>query len=117
MKAKQREVLPMFDSGMPHRPVIRTSVLAWEAHGGFTGRKKATFALLRHVHEAPTSGELAHYRRLSGLLPEHEDPTATLLMIRRGLSDLLACGAVEHGPSRPCKVTGETCVTWRIVTR
>ncbi len=117
MKAKQREVLPMFDSGMPHRPVIRTSVLAWEAHGGFTGRKKAVMDTLNIYSEsglAPTSGEMAagHYSTFGP-----RDWTACLLFVRRGLSDLLACGAVEHGPSRLCGTTNEHCVTWRIVTR
>ncbi len=113
MKAKQREVLPMFDSGMPHRPVVRTSVLAWEAHGGFTGRKKLVFDVLREYLSPPTSAELATR------LPDRagRDDTAILLLARRGLSDLLAVGAVMHGPERRCVITGEMCKTWLVPTR
>lgn len=121
MKAKQREVLPgMFSEAQAHRPVVRTSVLAYQAHGGFKGRKKAIFnellSLPPWTEAPPTSAELAQFMHWElGDVPL--EWTARLLFVRRGLSDLLACGAVEHGPSRPCKVTGETCVTWRPVAR
>ena len=59
----------------------------------------------------PTSAELAAW--LSGGHPD----TDTILFVRRGLSDLLSDGLVEHGEMRPCSETGRRCLTWRVVTR
>lgn len=111
----QRECLPMFDQHQPHRPVTRTSILAHQAHGGFTGRKQLVFEALRgyDARFLPTSAELAN------ALPAQPDAdrTAMLLLARRGLSDLLAAGYVEHGPMRKCIVSGEFCLTWRLLSR
>ena len=95
MKATQRETLTgMFiDAPSPHRPVVRTSILAHQAHGGFTGRKQLVFEALRSYDARflPTSAELAN------ALPAQPDAdrTAMLLLARRGLSDTLGrvCGA------------------------
>ena len=117
MKATQRETLTgMFiDAPSPHRPVVRTSILAHQAHGGFTGRKQLVFEALRSYDARflPTSAELAN------ALPAQPDAdrTAMLLLARRGLSDLLSAGYVEHGPMRKCIVSGEMCVTWLLRTR
>jgi hypothetical protein len=59
---------------------------------------------------APTSAEVAGYE-MSQFHPAWE---AHKLYVRRGLSDLLAAGWVQHGPARPCRVGGMTCVTWRL---
>lgn len=64
---------------------------------------------------APTSAELAGFKqfggraKLSGL--------GVLLTVRRGLSDALAAGFVEHAGERTCAVSGRTCVTWKVRTR
>ena len=120
----QRETLPgIFMESHPHRPVVRTSVLAHQAHGGFKGRKADTLEALRRWDFVkpwklrdpfPTSAELAA-SMADRFGPD--DYIEARLFVRRGLSDLKACGAVEHGPERKCRVTGERCKTWRVVTR
>ena len=43
--------------------------------------------------------------------------TDCLLYVRRGLSDALRLGLVEHAGTRTCGVSGRACVTWAVVKR
>ncbi len=64
------------------------------------------------VNEDLTSGELAE--AVTGYAPVlTKDPTARLLFVRRGLSELKAAGRAVHGEPRVCLVTKRICVTWR----
>ncbi len=65
--------------------------------------------ILFGVH--PTSAELSsqHVRVM--------DPTAGLLYIRRGLSDLQTTGTVSAAGKRVCRVSGRTVETWKVVSR
>ncbi len=106
--------------------VPRTSVLAGQAVNR-DGRAFFIVEFLRQVnHEGiePTSAEIAqdaHYGGDHSMEFDMEDlapaPLAFLLHVRRGLSDALARGFVEHAPSRKCAVSGKTCVTWRLRSR
>lgn len=101
-----------------HKTTRQTSRAAY-AHGRehFTGRRAD---VLRHLSAwwnrfqlSPTSAELAMWTR--GDYPAL-DWTAHLLRIRRGLSDLMLTGIIEHVPQgqRACDVSGELCETWRV---
>jgi len=98
--------------------VPRTSVEAYHQTDVAT-RSRTVLAWLREwdtraAHDQvpalwPTSAELAQFALPTGLVQ--------LLYIRRGLSDLLATGAVQHAASRRCRVSGRTCLTWRTTGR
>src|SRR5262245_53223571 len=114
----------------PHKRVRSTSAMAYE-HGRehFTGRKGDVLRHLAHYwnrhNESPTSAELAkavwNWRDQDGkpnwMVEKFYSWDAMLLWVRRGLSDLDATGAVESPDKRLCRVTGKTCVTWRVRER
>lgn len=93
--------------------VPRTSVEAGRAVNRDARMNRVLDALSDWVDE-PTSAELASW------FFQHyvERPTTDqVLYVRRGLSDLLAAGYVEHGPARKCAVSGKKCLTWRVRSR
>lgn len=61
-----------------------------------------------------TSAELAHERTNHYWAGPSTDDK---LYVRRGLSDALARGLVEHAGKRICTVAGTTAVTWKVKTR
>jgi hypothetical protein len=65
---------------------------------------------------APTSAELARWRWVTQNQPGQVS-TECLLYVRRGLSDAVAKGFVEHAGTRQCWVTGKRCVTWKTRSR
>lgn len=67
-----------------------------------------------HCDHEPTSAELADYA--NGSLG-NMSIDMHLLYVRRGLSDALALGLVEHAGQRKCQVSGRACVTWKVRTR
>lgn len=83
-----------------------------------SGRSSVVLSWLREYRGRyggdPTSAELADY--VNGSLGVMSIDLH-ILYVRRGLSDLLKIGAVEHGPSRRCRVSGKTCLTWRLKGR
>jgi len=85
--------------------VPRTSVLAYQDAQPHTRAAEVLAAVIRFtavIGYPLTSAELA------------ETAERDLLFIRRGLSDLLADGAVEHAAPRKCRVSQRLCLTWRI---
>lgn len=117
---------PGFDFSAPVREkkrgrVPRTSVVMAQAlhDGGYLEHREREMlhALTGWtcVHASgfmPTSAELAAYHG-GVLMPTTDDK----LYVRRGLSALLAKGAVEHAGERVCVVTKRRCVCWRVVSR
>lgn len=111
------------DTSRPHKAVTvpRTSVEAC-LETDREGRSVRVLERLRGWGMAgrgwPTSAELAAW--MSG---ESKPSTDAVLFVRRGLSDLLADGLVEHAGERPCAVsTGRggralVCKTWKVRTR
>lgn len=101
--------------------VPRSSVIAGQQVNR-DGRAHAVVEWLtqleRYMNRSPTSAELARYRWID---QGHRGPVGLecVLFTRRGLSDALARGFVEHVPhgERKCAVSGKTCVTWRLRTR
>lgn len=86
--------------------VPRSSVLAGQSVERDTRMVNVILALV-DCEEPPTSAELA--ARMVG-------PDATLsdvLTARRGLSDALAKGYVEHAGQRVCRVSNRHCLLWR----
>ena len=83
------------------------------------GRVAAVFAWLQEMvrgQAEPTSAELARWRwRSQG----YRGPVSTdcVLYVRRGLSDALAKGLVEHAGKRTCSVAGTSAITWKVRTR
>jgi hypothetical protein len=104
-----------------HRPVRETSRAVYRAMWPtLEGRKRVVAwcleTYMRHHTDAPTSAELAAWAEPS---EPFGDATQRLLTIRRRLSDLCKAGLVESVPggNRICRVSGRTCVTWRLVSR
>jgi hypothetical protein len=93
--------------------VPRSSRLTYQAEQGRIGKRGDLVRgwLKSHatVTDAPTSAELARW-----VFGEDFEPVADALYVRRGLSDLQSAGVAEHGPMRRCRVSGRTCVTWRL---
>lgn len=87
--------------------VPRTSVLAYQEQPRDT---RVQHVLEMLPDRSVTSAELAKMRYWTAT-------TDDVLYIRRGLSDALALGLVEHAPARKCAVSGRTCLTWRVRTR
>lgn len=101
------------------RRVPKTSVAVAQelgASGYLDYREREVLAMLRkwdaYSDQPGTSAEVAALR--SGMPAPSTD---CKLFIRRGLSSLLAKGAVAHGGERVCAVTKRRCVTWRVVSR
>jgi hypothetical protein len=86
----------------------------------FTGRRADVLrwlaAMWNRHNASPTSGELASHGA-SEFLGRSWD--WVLLYTRRGLSDLLKTGIVEHVPNgvRRCTRTHSACETWRVRER
>lgn len=99
--------------------VPRTSVLAYQERGR-AGRVGDALTFIQQVvaktHQAPTSAEVAEDYNSHSPTPGFTRPYS-VLHIRRGLSDALAAGLVEHAPARKCTVSGRTCVAWRLRQR
>jgi len=89
--------------------VPRTSVLAYQERNR-TGRVDYVLQAITHLTAAATSAELCSQSF-------GDTRTDGLLYIRRGLSDALALGLVEHAGQRVCRVSGRTCITWRLRQR
>jgi hypothetical protein len=112
---------PDLGFGAPRRKkagrVPVTSALAYQAAHPNERASAVTFEAESYWHEHsqfPTSAELADWHaRGHGMLG---DLTITL-WIRRGLSDALAAGLVEHAGKRKCAVSGTLALTWRVVSR
>jgi len=105
----------------PRRRVRETSKAAYaDGRERFTGRRAdalrwlAAFWNARQVN--PTSGELTTWAFAEG---SGQSWDWTVLYVRRGLSDLKRTGVVEVVPQgkRPCRTTGSSCETWRVVSR
>ena len=104
------------DHAQPHRKpghVTRSSVLAYQERPRDARAAAVVDALSRYwvVGIPATSAELAvemYGRR------ERTPPVELLLYVRRGLSDALKLGLVEHAGERKCAVSGRQCVTWRV---
>jgi hypothetical protein len=103
------------------RKRVRAVSVAQYADGRerFTGRKADVLRWLAArynlVQQWPTSAELAfHYRHELGTKVAL-DATASLLFVRRGISDLQTAGIVEANGARVCQVSGRTVETWRVV--
>lgn len=62
----------------------------------------------------PTSAELSDFANGSLGCMSYE---MHLLYVRRGLSDALANGLVEHAGKRKCMVAGTLAVTWKVCSR
>lgn len=96
--------------------VPRSSVEAY--HRTHAGERAATVTrwlwACTMVAEGMTSAELT-----ARVCRESREACTTerLLYVRRGLSDALAKGLVEHGPKRDCKVAGTLAVTWKVRSR
>lgn len=96
--------------------VERTSIVAWE-RVNVESRMAVCVGWLRaywnRAHDWPTSAELANseYPRETGWWDTHK------LYVRRGLSDALAKGLVEHAGKRTCTVAGSSALTWRVKSR
>lgn len=107
----------LFDAPLPRETkrgrVPRSSVLAYRERPRSQRAAWVTAALTEWAGRddmPPTSAELS-----ANLFGERDD--LWTLQVRRGLSDALALGLVEHAGERPCAVSGRTCVTWRVVAR
>src|SRR5690606_14428034 len=101
------------DHAQPHRKpghVPRSSVLAYQERPR-DARAAAMVLALMDAPDLPTSAELARWMA-------DEDgiqlTTDHLLSVRRGLSDALKAGLVEHAGERTCAVSGRQCVLWRV---
>lgn len=109
----------LFDQGAPRETkrvnVPRTSVEAYQRTHAETRIATVLSELnsysIKYCHP-PTSAELTQWRHYHSRYS-----TDDLLYIRRGLSDALAKGLVEHGPSRRCAVSGTQALTWRVRSR
>ena len=106
---------PPPDTARPHKAVNvpRSSVLAYQERPR-NARAAAMVAALMDAPDRPTSAELARWMADEDgirLTTEH------LLSVRRGLSDALKLGLVEHAGERKCAVSGRQCVLWRVRTR
>ncbi len=103
--------------------VPATSVLAYQEQPRDARVQRSidwTEAHYRAVGVWPTSAELAQsvYEQKAGTDAWfNRAPLEYLLEVRRGLSDALALGLVEHAPARKCAVSGRTCLTWRVKLR
>lgn len=93
--------------------VPRTSVLAGQAVNK-DARVSRILGELVSLEDAdhPTSHELA-----SAWTWPDAPSLAQLLEVRRGLSDALAAGLVEHAGERKCSISGRRCKTWRLRQR
>lgn len=93
--------------------VPRTSVLAYRERPRDARASAVTGALSEYAVPV-TSAELA-----LDLCAEDgvRYDLSRLLATRRGLSDALALGLVEHAGERTCAVSGRKCVVWRTVAR
>ena len=104
------------DHAQPRRKpghVPRSSVLAYQERPR-NARAAAMVAALRDAPDRPTSAELARWMADEDgirLRAEH------LLSVRRGLSDALRLGLVDHAGERKCAVSRRLCVIWRVRTR
>lgn len=65
-------------------------------------------------HPNVTGAELAEHYYDTGF---HVIDIDELWHVRRGLSDALAMGAVEHAGKRKCRCIGRVSLTWRVVGR
>lgn len=92
-----------------HGRVTATSVEAYRQ----VDAKGRSRAVLEMVTDWQASGESGTSAELAG----YWATTDEVLYVRRGLSDLLKLGAVEHGPSRTCRISGKTCLTWIVKHR
>lgn len=103
--------------------VTATSVLAYQSRPRDARVTTALGAIDRidqHFDAPATSAELAlfyHQRQSLDFAWDRQAPLGTLLEIRRGLSDALALGLVEHAGQRVCAVSGKKCLTWKVRTR
>jgi hypothetical protein len=88
-----------------------TSAVAYQAAHPQT-RMTKVLSMLTFVDAPVTSAELSS--RFSGW----QWPTMEYtLYVRRGLSDALSAGLVEHAGKRLCAVSGTLALTWRVVSR
>lgn len=82
---------------------------AVEAHakrGKLTGNKLLVLALVRR-HPFSTANELWELAT-----PDERKTLSEVQEVRRRLTDLFAFGLVNRTAPRPCKVKGNTMVTW-----
>lgn len=98
--------------------VTRTSVEAGRAVNR-DGRVAMVSGMVEWIHEVygthPTSAEVAGV--IYGNGHKSRVGLAKVLHVRRGLSDALRKGFVEHAGERTCAVSGRTCVVWKLKTR
>lgn len=97
--------------------VPRTSVEAYQRTHKHTRMADVTLWLSEHIktrQQYPTSAELA---RLWGPAPYWDGKYIPILYVRRGLSDALQKGLVEHAGKRTCTVAGSSALTWKVRSR
>lgn len=109
---------PGFDFAEPVRPKKRghvpaTSVAAYRARPR-QNRASAVLNALAQRLGPQTSAELAQDMCAEDGV---RYDLSRLLAVRRGLSDALALGLVEHAGERTCAVSNRTCVLWSIRSR
>jgi len=105
--------------------VPASSVEAYRERANPAARMASVVALLSmHIRECgnqPTSAELAHtrYEQVHGIFTvvHLKPPLELVLWVRRGLSDALAHGLVEHSEKRNCAIAGSLAVTWKVKSR
>lgn len=113
---------PPPDTSCPHKAVTvpRTSVLAYQERPRNARAAEAVRVLAwcyERTGQLPTSAELASWVSGGGVQAPFASALEQRMWYRRGLSDALKLGLVEHAGERRCAVTGRLCVTWRVVTR
>lgn len=113
---------PPPDTARPHKAVNvpRTSVLAYQERPRDARAAEAVRVLAwcyERTGQLPTSAELASWVSGGGVQAQFASALEQRMWYRRGLSDALKLGLVEHAGTRKCAVSGRQCVTWRVRTR